>query len=207
MEPPLKRGRRQISLTDVESTIESARSRAEELLEAVRSLPVVDEEGNSECPFAEELYAKKEKLQAEVEGLFRRLHECKADVEYLIENCKRNLVVVSANEDMLNGDRARAMFSEAEAALAARYKACLLLRDRIVETIRFVDKVLREAVVKRYPGKIPEEWPGTEFSRPATDQNQHLASERSGADKELDDLFQLDYERRAANSRNSNDDS
>jgi hypothetical protein len=205
METELKRGKRRINLGDVENCIAAARSRAEELLRAARSLPNVDEEGNSECPFAEELYAKKEKLQGEVEGLFKRLHECKADVEYLIDNCKRNLEVVSANEDMLHSDRPRAKFSEAEAALAVKYKAYVRLRERIEEAIKIVDKALREAVVKRYPGKIPEEWPGAGFSPQPTDQDLQPAPEQSSADKELDDLFELDRRSRAARSQDSDD--
>jgi phage host-nuclease inhibitor protein Gam len=205
METELKRGKRRINLTDVENCIRAARDRAGELLSAARSLPKVDDEGNSDCPVAEELYAKKEKLQQEVEGLFKRLHECKADVEYLIDNCKRNLAVVSANEDMLNSDRPRAKFSEAEAALAAKYKAYVRLRDRIEEAIKIVDKALREAAGKRYPGKIPEERPGTRFSPQPTDPDRQPASERSGADKELDDLFELDRRSRAASSQDSDD--
>ncbi|HUT58674.1 MAG TPA: hypothetical protein VNA25_12585 [Phycisphaerae bacterium] len=205
METELKRGRRRIDLADVKSCIQAARNRAAELLAAARSLPNVDDEGNSDCPFAEELYAKKEKLQREVEGLLKRLHECKADVEYLIDNCKRNLEVVSANEDMLNSDRPRDKFSEAEAALAVKYKAYVRLRERIEETIEIVDKALREAAGKRYPGKIPEEWPGTGFSPQPTDQDQQPASEQSGADKELDDLFELDRRSRAGRSHDSDD--
>ena len=178
MENELKRGKRRINLTDVKSTVETARDRAEELLTATRSLPDVDEEGNSDCPFAEERYAKKEKIQQEVEGLFKRLHESKADVEYLIDNCKRNLEVVSANEDMLNSDRPRAKFSEAEAALAVKYKAYVRLRERIEETIKIVDKALREAVGKRYPGRSPKNGreQGSRRSQPTKTSSRRLGS-------------------------------
>ena len=205
MENELKRGKKRINLTDTKKNTEAARDRAGELLTAVRSLPNVDDEGNSECPFAEELYAKKEQIQQEVEGFLKRLHESKADVEYVIDNCKRNLEVVSANEDMLNSDRPRAKFSEAEAALAVKYKAYVRLRERIEETIKIVDEALRKAAGKRYPGNIPEERPGTEFSPQPTDQNQQPASEPSSADKELDDLFELDRRSRAASSEDSSD--
>ena len=51
----------------------------EELVQAARVLPRVEEDGTSECPFAEELYARKEEAQMEVEkfwmGALRRAVE------------------------------------------------------------------------------------------------------------------------------------
>ena len=193
------RGKQRLTEAEIEKIIQAAHTGAEELRRAAQ-LPNVDEEGNSECPFAEELYAKKEEAQEKVQGLFKSLHECKAEVEVLIEGCKRDMRVISAREDQLNGDRARAQFSEAEAVLAAKYKALTRLLRRVLEAIRVVDLVLRDAVTKRYPGKIPERWPKMEFSPPSAERGRPSELEPTGADKELEDLFELDRQRQATDS-------
>lgn len=174
------------NIREIEQFMEGMIAKAEKLRSAVAALPRVDKEGNSECPFAAELYAKKEKIQAEVEAGLQKLEEYLQQVEEEITRIKGDLTVVSAHQDQLHGDRAREHFSEAEVQLAALYKRYRKLRDRLQEVIEAVQKILQEAASKEWPGGKPHE-DGPEDSAPP---------ERSqGADQELRDLLEMDADR------------
>jgi hypothetical protein len=136
----------------LDSYIAGIRSDAEQLKRITESLPAVDPNGNSECPFARELYARKEKAERELIGRLPMLHQYLNAVEKELARCKGNLVVISSNETRLNGDNAKRMYSDAEVAQAAEYKRWVEKRDRIQETLEFVGRVLGAARTKQFPG-------------------------------------------------------
>jgi len=173
-----------LTLDDVESEISAAAGAVSSLLSAVRSLPKVDGDGGSECPFAAELYAKKEALQQQVSACVGRLYECLQAVEGEIQRLQRNLLVVSAHEDMINSDSVRRPFTDAEAKLAALAKRYVRTRDRLKETIDEVHKALMEASRKSWPGELPQ-------PRPASPEGPR----NEAAERELDDLFERDRRR------------
>ena len=145
-----------ITIAEIEAFLQKAAKCVEELLRAASQLPKVDENGSSECPFAEELYAKKEEAQKKVQQCLPQLNIYRGWVGQEINRCKKNLVVISAHQDMLNRDRPRRYFSQAETKLAALYKKLLTLREKIDQMIKKIQEALREAAQKQYPGKIPQ---------------------------------------------------
>lgn len=144
----------------LESFVAGTRSQAEELLRMTRSLPEVDKNGNSECPFARELYAKKEKAEQELIGRLATLHRYLSAVEQELARCKGNLVVISSRETMLNRDEAKRMYSDAEVAQAAEYKRYVEKRNRIQETLELVEQALAEERTRQFPGGAGQEIPG-----------------------------------------------
>lgn len=184
--------KKKIDLTGLESCLHGAVSCARQLRQKKRALPKVDAQGHSDCHFAAELYAERDKVQREVLGFLKRLQEYLADVEWLIGATWNDLTVVRAGEDRLNGDRAREHFSAEEAKLAAKYKHYLDLRDRIERTIAFVREILAESSQKQYPGGPIPEPPVAPPNPPEIDPSSHRPV---GADKELEDLFELDRAR------------
>lgn len=122
-------------------------------LQISHSLPAVDAEGQSECPFAEELYAKKQEAEQKLSGQLSILHTYLSAVGQEIARCKRNLVVISSHETMLNRDDARRNYTDAEVAQAAQYKQFLQKRDRIQEMIERVQDALAESQSKQFPGE------------------------------------------------------
>lgn len=187
-----------VDLSALDSFLQATGQLAEELLRAANSLPEVSEDGGSECPFAEELYADKEEKQRELEGRFQQLHVYKQAVEELISKCDNDLVVVASHQDRIHGDKAREHYSQAEVELAAKRRQFLKTRLEIEEMIKKVDQALRESVSKRYPGKIPQKWPGiwSDSDVPPDDDVLHPI-EQKNAEQELDDLFSLDRLRNA----------
>ena len=181
---------------EVESDLQAAESTAEALQRAAESLPRVDEDGHSDCPFAEELYAKKDKLQEELQGLIERLQSHHAAIEKEIAKIKNNMVVISTHQDQLHGDRPREYFSEAEAELAALYKRYVQLRDRVADGIEVVLKVLSDAWGRKYPGGKPREHPWAGEDDPSPGQEPLMPRRPpGGADQELEDLFEMDRRR------------
>ena len=180
------------SIQAIEQSIETVIGKAEALRSAVSSLPEVDKEGQSDCDFAEELYAKKEELQEQVRAGLQELAEHLRDVTQEMQKIKGDLAVVSAHQDQLNGDRAREHFSEAEVHLAALYKRYRKLRDRLEEVIEVVREVLEEAASKRWPLGKPRT--RQEIECGDTDPPERLVPsyQPEGADKELQDLIEMD---------------
>jgi transposase len=137
------------------------------------------------------MYAKHEELCAKLQGTLGEAHDYLVRVEDEITKLAHDLTVLSTHQDHLHRDRPRAHFSEAEAAIAALYNRYRRLRDRIVETIKYLDKVLQEASAKRFPGGIPRQGSGGEDPVSGR-QGPKEADTRAGADRELEELFELD---------------
>jgi len=180
-----------VNIEQVEQFLSAAKSKAEELSQSTHSLPPVNEDGSSECDFAEEQYAKHEELRTELQGLLAQAHEYLTAVEEAITQLGHDLAVISAHEDRLHRDTPRAHFSEAEARVAALYNRYRQLKAQIVETIEYIDQVLQEASIKRFPGGIPRKWPGLPATVPARTK---AAESHAGvyAEQELDALFEMD---------------
>lgn len=183
-----------LTIQEMQGIVTAAVSDAKQLQQSTGSLPKVDQEGDSECPFAEELYAKHEELRKKVQQRIAELHECLGVVAEQIRKYGNDLVVVSTHEDELNRDRPRAHFSEAEAQLAAVYKRYLQLQNRIEQAILFINDVLEQASAKRFPGKIPQERPqlgGASGALAAQTDSNPVGDGKSGADRELTALFEM----------------
>jgi hypothetical protein len=197
MDANRKRGPKQVNLLEVESFLSTARSDAEALLQVVRSLPEVDAQGKSDCPFAEEMYAKKNESEKKVCGDLDILRQHQADVKRLMDACKNDLIVVAAREDQLNSDSARAHFTEAEVKLAALYRRCRKLLVRIKLTIEFVQQALAEASAKQIPGGSEQDGDGSRIHDSGSGKASPSNPSAWGADKELEDLFELDRQRQS----------
>jgi len=180
------------TIKEIESIIGCAVLDAQKLQQSSGSLPNVDQEGDSECPFAEQLYAKHEELRKKVQRHLAKLHECLAVVDDQIREYGHDLAVVSAHKDRLNRDRPRDHFSEAEAELASLYKRCLQVRVRVEEAIRFVDEVLQQAATKRFPGRLPRDREQSGGPVAGRGDPNPVGDGKSGADRELAELFEMD---------------
>jgi hypothetical protein len=145
-------------LTGLDDTLDAVDGLAEELGRA-SELPVVNEDGSSECPFAEELYARKEEVQERAQAMFKKLHEYKKGAQQLLREFERDRIVIKGDQDRIHGDSAREHYSEAEAIVAGKISHYTRQLKRIEHAIKVLDKALQVAVTKRFPGKIPEKLP------------------------------------------------
>lgn len=180
-----------VNIEHVDQILTSAKGKAEELSQSTHSLPPVNEDGSSDCEFAEEWYAKHEELRTDVQGLLAQVHEYLTAVEDEITKLSHDLAVISTHEDRLHRDAPRAHFSEAEAQVAALYNRYRQLRQQIIDTIVYIDQVLQDASTKRFPGGVPRKWPGLQARVPARTKAGE-ASTGSQTAQELDALFDAD---------------
>ena len=181
--------KRNVDLNEAEKGLESTKKCMEDLDRSVHSLPSVDEKGNSECPFAEELYAKKEELQKTLEARLKDLFEMLKAVDAEIKRCRKNLAVVTAHKDRIHGEKVRDQYSDEELKLAARIKQLTEIREQIQKAIKAVQKALAESKARYYPGTKPEEWPGISDDSPTP------PLKGSDAEGELNDVYEYDKER------------
>ena len=71
-----------ITIAVIEAFLQKAAQCVQELLRAASQLPKIDENGSSECPFAEELYAKKEEAQKKARlGTYSKTHAVSGHVD------------------------------------------------------------------------------------------------------------------------------
>ena len=186
-------GRKDITIAEVEGFLGTVDSCVERLLRAARQLPEVDEDGYSECSFAEQLYAEKEEAQRDAAICFEKLGEYLEWVNDQINRCKKNYEVVSSHREQLNTDMAIERFSEAEVKLDAFYKKLTKLRGEIAEAMKKIDEALQGSIGKRFPGKIPQKRPS--FSVPLSGSlmpgNNYTQSNSGGADGHLREMLSL----------------
>lgn len=149
----MKQDKKQMCLADVESHIRKAQSSIQELLTAARQLPKIEKDGSSECPFAKELYEKKEEAQKHAVSCQQQLYECLQWVQEQIQGCSNDLAVISAHQSQLHKDQPRDHYSDAEGKLAAQYNKLVKLKEEIEKTIEEIQKAIIEASQKQYPGK------------------------------------------------------
>lgn len=154
MDDTCNRSQKDITIPEVESFLGHVKSCIEGLNSAASQLPKVDEDGHSECPFAEELYKQKEEAQKKVVSCMKKLDEYQRWVKGQIKKCSDNLVVVSANADKLNNDVPKREFTEAEVRLAAIYKKLVRLKVKVKKGIKECQKSIQKAAQKNYPGHV-----------------------------------------------------
>lgn len=143
--------KKNITMAEVESFLGHTESCIKKIDRAVSVLPKVEKNGSSECPFAKELYQKKQEAQDKVASCMKTLAEHQGWVKDQIGKCKDNLVVVSANADRLNNDLPQQQFTDAEVKLAATYKKLVRLKVKVEKTIKKCQKAIQRASKKNYP--------------------------------------------------------
>jgi hypothetical protein len=152
----------EFSLSGVDPFIDNMNRLFEELRNKVKSLPQVDQEGHSECPFAEYLYAEKEKLTERVEKESKKLRPYLEVVEREIERCVSNLAQINADANSLFLDQAREEYARAKHAQELQYEKAVQQRGKLIGLIECAAKILAEARSKKFPTKKP----GDSFQSP-----------------------------------------
>jgi len=81
------------------SDVESKITKLEKL---TSTLPRVNEDGSSECEFADDMYKKKEIAENELTEALSRLKGCLAKMQIEVERCRRNIQNISNDASKLN---------------------------------------------------------------------------------------------------------
>ena len=133
----------------------------EGLHKAYDLLPKVDEEGYSECPFAEQLYAQKQEQQQELQQHLEKLKTDLAQTETEIQKCNSNANIVASDQGQLHSQDVFERYEQAEDKLKSKLEQLREKRTCIRLKIEDVKKLLAKAGEKNWPDGEPE---GHKFS-------------------------------------------
>jgi len=182
------------SLEGLEECLQRTGAVIDKVQSTARQTPRVNENGFSDCPFAGEVHAQAAKAEQEGRHHLDRLNTYMKVLAPAIEEVKRELNIISAKHDSLNGDSARGHFTAAEDALARRYKHYLSLRDGLLRATQALRVALQEAATKIFMSGGHNLGPVVKAPTPPVffERTTDWKAPSSGVRRELDDLFALD---------------
>ena len=140
-----------LRLEDVDSFIEYMEGLLEELWGKINQLPKVDENGYSECPFAEELYAYKEEAAAIVAEESKKLQLCLELVKEEIDRCQQNIEILSTDASSLHLEEAKKKYEAGKKSQRLQYNKGVHQQELLIDLIKRADELLKLAEEKKWP--------------------------------------------------------
>jgi len=98
---------------------------------AMNQLPHVDKTGHSDCHFAEDLFAEKERLEREVLAGVTRMSGYLLTLEKWIDRCKKNIEKVEGDAQRLHHAETQGSYSDAVSHLQTEYRRAVQDKDAI----------------------------------------------------------------------------
>jgi hypothetical protein len=123
----------------------------ENLAGCIRQLPKVDEKGRSECWFAEDLYAYKEKAARVVKIALEVLREYISPVKNEIRRCRKNLMQIRLDDSELHNVEAKKKYDRAKELQLLEIDKAEKRRKWLSEVIHKGERELIKAAEKRWP--------------------------------------------------------
>jgi len=118
-------------------------------------LPRVDGKGQSECGWAEDLYAENDELIKKVTQKLKKLQEHLSVVEKVINGHRQNLDQIRMDANSLHLSKAKKQYSFAELSQEFLYKKAVEKKKALKDVFAWAEKVLNLARKKRFPGGEP----------------------------------------------------
>jgi len=128
----------------------------DELEKAMTRLPNVSEDGDSDCHFARELYAKKQRLEQAVMLWVQELHRFLGYLRKEAARCLKNLEIIRADAKRLNLDETRRCYSEAESEQEREYRLAAEDRDAVYVVLKRAVAVLEVSTNRNCPDILPK---------------------------------------------------
>jgi hypothetical protein len=129
----------------------------DDLREATKILPKVDEKGGSECPIAKTLYAQKEEAE---EKVFIKLPKAFAYLDLVKEEIamwRRNFSEIEIDADSLNLPQAREEYNKARESASIQIERNVELHQELLDLISNAEEHIQLAQKKMWPlGKAKE---------------------------------------------------
>lgn len=127
---------------DLDVFIIRAHSHLDKLQDMINTLPLVDARGESECPFARELYARKDEELEKAVCSLKSAEEYGLKIEPELARRRRDQETVSRNVGRLHLRESREGFREAERQQSALCDHLLQLRERLRSLIKRIREVI-----------------------------------------------------------------
>ena len=145
-----------LHVKDLKSAMAALEGDLEHLRQKFKVLPKVEEDGSSECPFAEDLYAAKEEAVAKVTDRLQKMRGYLPLIEREISRCTKNRNTLNSDRQKLHDENAREQYQFALHAQQYQYQKAVDQKKALLELIRRAEQLLKHANAKQYQGKKPE---------------------------------------------------
>ena len=136
--------------------LESISKLAGKLETATSTLPYVNENGESECSFAENLFVQKEELEEQVSGKENLLagYLMELDAEKL--RCQQELDRIQEDYRKLNLQQTSEHYAEAVKAQQEKCRSVEEDKEAVSVVLAKVKAVLKMAKERKFPGRAPQ---------------------------------------------------
>lgn len=144
-------------LKELGTFISSLGKQIEKLDSAVKILPIVDEKGKSECPFAEQLYLQKEEAEDKLNEYIEKGPKYVDLLSKEISKGHQNLRQVESDHPSLNSPQAKEKY---KFAIHAQKQNILKNRDQLQKLKDIISKALeliQKSKLKQWPLGKPKE--------------------------------------------------
>jgi len=143
----------ELKLEDLDSYIKHIEAVLDELLSKATQLPKVDEHGNSECPFAEKLFAYKEEAVEMVKEESKKLRPYLEMVKEEVERCHQNLEQIRVDGSNLELYETKEEYNFAREAQQHELDRFIGLKKTLIDLLIRKDELLTMA------GEEKRKWP------------------------------------------------
>lgn len=160
-------------------------------LKRAMSLPYVENDGSSECPDAETLYAEKEQLEAQVTADVEVLKGHRVELKKEIQRSEKNLQQLEADQGKLNRLEPSQCYAEAIKAQQQQLRRLIQDRDAVYIVLAEAEAVLKVSRTRKFPGRVPQKKFGFPSTTPSSSQSPSSQSPTGGLGNELNELLSL----------------
>jgi len=130
---------------------------ADRVESANNNLPYVDDSQESECPFTEQLYAQKEKLEQELKSKVEVLKRYHKVLSSKVDRCREILQEIQVDSAKLKLQETSKHYSQALEAQQSQYDSAVDNRDAVSVVLKKAQAILNVSRSRKYPGKTLDE--------------------------------------------------
>ncbi len=158
---------------------------------AMNQLPRVDETGQSECHFAEDLYAEKERLEQAVLSDMMRFSGYHLTLEKWVEQCKKNMEKIESDSQRLHHSEPQDCYSDAANQLRGEYRLAVQDKDAVYVALEKAKAVLQVSSTRKFPGREPKKRTFAPVAQAPPSDTSHANGHAADLGGEVENVFSL----------------
>ncbi|MFC1734763.1 hypothetical protein ACFL1X_01505 [Candidatus Hydrogenedentota bacterium] len=139
-----------------DSYVAEANELMEKVLLATKTLPKVDENGHSECPSAENLYAQKEEMEEKLRSMLRTHSGLTSVIDKELSRMKEDMGTIYTKRNALRTRPPKDKYDEAGYESLQAYDKVVKQKKRLLSLLRKMQSVIDEVSKVKFPGKKPQ---------------------------------------------------
>jgi hypothetical protein len=175
----------------VEQAIGESTPIVSELEAFLPTLPTVKPDGRSDCPFAREMFRRKDRLESKVREKLVTLRNMAGEIQQEVARCARNLERIGIDKRKVHSGAVQGACQKAETRQEEEYMEAIAIGKRLDQAILRADATVGASSHKVFPGAdigsgVDTHLPGTATTDPPKGNGETRIRD------EVDDLLALD---------------